>query len=385
MKTTLLLITTFLSMWIIGCSSGSSSSDGGSSTTTRTVDSLTTVTGTVTTTVLGTSESCSQLSRDASSCESARTSLGLTGNWLKFSCNVAESLVNSSLSAVTSIASATYVKLVSTSLPDYKSNYFATTGSYSFTANGDTVSGNFSDLYSAFTTPFPDPGTIGAESITMYIPLNPAQAAAKSQHMGMGTVGMAINGVSIYDSIAAGTDNIFAEAGSFDQCQGHPAGTNYHYHSEPYSISYDDNQLIGVMRDGFFVYGRKDFSGSSPGSIANIQTAGTSADIYVYGGHTGVDPQSNSGTAFHYHLTEWKGCYHESGATKSADDGEVDDTLNPSPTCGGTWIDGWFLSGRGNGGVFATIPGGLTGQAPAQTAAGIRYYYGTPGSCTGCQ
>jgi hypothetical protein len=310
--------------------------------------------------------------------------LGLSGNWLDFSCNVVEGLANSSLSAVTSLGSATYVTLTSPDLPDYASNYYPTSGSYDFTANGYSVTGLFDSLYAAFTPPFPDPGSIGANSLTLYIPINPAQAAAKSQTMSMGIVGMALNGVYIYDSMAASTDNIFAEAGSFDPCGGHPAGTEYHYHNEPYSISYQDNKLIGVLRDGFFVYGRNNYDGTTPGSIANIEAGGTSSDIYVYGGDVGADPVTGTGSLFHYHLTEWLGCYHESNGTKSADDGEVNDTLNTSPTgsCGGSWVDGWFLTGRGNGGVFATVPSGLTGQTPSQHSAGIRYYYGTPGGCS---
>ena len=46
-------------------------------------------------------------------------------------------------------------------------------------------------------------------------------------------------------------DDIYQEAKTFDRCGGHPEGTGvYHYHSEPYAISYDDDNFIGVMRDG---------------------------------------------------------------------------------------------------------------------------------------
>ena len=80
------------------------------------------------------------------------------------------------------------------------------------------------------------------------------------------------------------------------------------------------------------------------------------------------------------------GCSHQIGNTKSADDGETKDTLNSgvAPSCGGTWIDSWMATGHGNGGVFVTIPSGLNGQSPSQSATAIRYCYGTPGSCRGC-
>lgn len=371
-----------LSITGVSCSSSSSSSTTSS---TRTLTAFNTAGNTVSNLVLGTSESCTQYTRDTSSCQSSREALGLSGNWLDFSCNVVEGLADSSENSTTTYSDATYVTLTSPDLPDYTSNYYPTTGSYSFTAYDYTVTGTFDSLYASFSTPFPDPGSIGANSVTLYIPLNPTAASSESQEMSMGIVGMAINGVFIYDSLASTTDNIFAESGSFDQCGGHPAGTEYHYHSEPYSISYNDNNLIGVLRDGFFVYGRKDNDGTTPGSIANIEAAGTSNNIYIYGGHVGSDPLTGSGSTFHYHLTEWKGCYDESGTTKSADDGEIDDSLNsPSGSCSGSWIDAWFLTGRGNGGVFETDPSGLSGQSPAQSTPGIRYYYGTPGSCSKC-
>src|SRR4051812_39198947 len=56
---------------------------------------------------------------------------------------------------------------------------------------------------------------------------------------------------------------------------GHPQGTGiYHYHSEPYALSYDDGNFIGVMRDGYAIYGRKDADGTYP-------------TVDMYGGHTG--------------------------------------------------------------------------------------------------
>jgi hypothetical protein len=379
-----LVVAVMLSGFAVACSSSSNSSSTSSS---RTINANTTAIETVSTTFNGTSETCSLLSRDASSCTSARTALGLSGNWLSFSCNVVLGLADASKNSTTSYSSAKYVTLAVENLPDYTSNYWPTTGSYSFTANGYTVTGNDSDLYVAFTVPFNDPNKIGARSATMYVPITPAQAAAKSQIMSMGTVGMALNGVFIYDSVAGNTDNIFSEGGSFDQCGGHPdTSSSYHYHSEPYSISYDDNKLIGVMMDGFFVYGRKDYAGTYPGSIANYESAGNTSDIYVYGGHVGSDPIANTGSTFHYHLTEWKGCYHESGTTKSSDDGVTFDTINTptNPACGGYYVDAWMLTGHGNGGVYNTIPTGIGTQAPSQTATAIRYYYGTPGSCTNC-
>ena len=370
----------FITVFLVSCSN--KSSDTTVAITGQALNAYQTFVSTITSPFGG---SCDKVIRDTTSCQNARTALGLSVNWLSFSCNVVLGLATSALAPTTNYASAAYVTVTFYNLPDHTSNYFPTTGSYSFTANGTTIAGNYSSMYVAYTPSYPDPGINAQQTTTMNIPISPSFSG--SQVMPGGSIGVAINGVGIFSDVAASTDNIFTESKSFDTCQGHPAGTKYHYHSEPFSISSDDNNLIGIMRDGFWVYGRKDFSGATPGTTANLQTAGASSTIYKFGGHTGADPLTNSGSAFHYHLTEWVGCYHETtGGTKSADDGITNDTINTglTPSCGGTWIDAWFTTGHGNGGVFKTIPTGLSSQSPSQTTSAIRYYYGTPGTCTGC-
>lgn len=378
-----------------------SGGESGSPGMTRSLTAFSSPNGTTVATGFGTSPgSCPELTRDTSSCQSARAALGLTGNWLAFSCNVVEGLATSSQATTTSISSAAYVTLAFEDLPDYTSNYYPTTGSYDFDAYTYTVTGTFDSLYASFSTYFPDPNFIADKTFTLYVPLAPQAAASESQSMsGMngGVEGVTLNGVGVFDSAAGATDNIFAEAGSFDECGGHPDNmSTYHYHAEPYSISYQDDRLIGVMRDGFFIYGRQDADGSTPGTLANQESGGTGTDnlIYIYGGHTGAAPSTADTNPFHYHLTEWKGCYDETKPgngppTKLDDDGATYDpsgTFNSpaTTTCNGTWVDAWFLTGHGNGGVFAQVPENLQTEAPAQTQVANRYFYGTPGPCTGC-
>lgn len=200
---------------------------------------------------------CALINRDTSACQASRVAQGLTGAWLKFSCRV------------TLTKSGSNVILTTDSQPDYKSNYF--------------TAGNA--CYTAYSPSFPDPGIIGAQNISMTIPLAPG---GKSGCMPLGVVGAAINGVSLFNNSAAPGDDIYKEAYSFDQCQGHPAGSKYHYHTEPYSISYNDSNLIGVLRDGYFIYGRKDQDGSTP-------------TLDIYGGHAGTTPDSPSIPVYHYH------------------------------------------------------------------------------------
>ncbi|HNI61326.1 MAG TPA: YHYH protein, partial [Pseudomonadota bacterium] len=87
-------------------------------------------------------------------------------------------------------------------------------------------------------------------------------------------------------------DDIYREAMTFDRCGAHPTPTSaYHYHSEPYSISYNDSNFIGVMRDGYPIYGRKDPDGTIP-------------TVDATGGHMGVTVDSPSTAVYHYHVNQ---------------------------------------------------------------------------------
>ncbi len=205
---------------------------------------------------------CVILQRDTSSCTAARTAAGLEGVWLKFSCRVALT------------RSGTAVTAVSDGRPDFASNYFGTAD----------------PCHEDYTGAIQNPNSIAAKSYSVEIPLSPNTTARTMQMVAV--VGLTINGVPIYGNFAAPGDDIFTEAQTFDRCGGHPqmAGA-YHDHAEPLSISYEDDHLIGVMRDGYPIYGRKDQNGTVP------------ADLDAFGGHTGTTPDSTAGI-YHYHLNE---------------------------------------------------------------------------------
>lgn len=378
-----------------GCKS---SGNATGSTVGRTLTALNTSTSTVT-------NNCTLVTRDTSSCQAARTALGLSGNWLKFSCNVTLGLTDASGNSTTSYSKASYVTVSFVDLPDHSSNYYATGGSYSFTANSTSVSGSFQDLTNSYSPTYPNPANNAQQSITMSIPISPAHWSS-TQTMDLGQVGVTINGIAIYSNLGNGSDSIYTESYSFDQCQGHPStenGGTYHHHSEPYSISSNDNKLIGVMRDGFFIYGRKDFDGTDVSatwtSTSSLSSTTGSDMLYMYGGHTGTDPLTGTGSSFHYHLTQFTGCVHYTGSTTSLvhypDDG--------STTCFctgnvGTLLTAYFLTGHGTGGTYSTPSSASVSNGSAtctynsttytntlqSSTAGARYYYGTPGACTGC-
>ena len=207
---------------------------------------------------------CHVLSRDTQACEAERKAQGLSGYWLKFSCRV----------TLSSVGSAQIVRAQADGQPDYKSFYFSTTNACH-------------EEYSGATR---NPNTLAAQSYVLDFPVTPNTTPQSMARIAV--VGLALNGVPIFGNFAAPGDDIYTEARTFDRCGAHPNGTGkYHYHSEPYALSYDDSNFIGVMRDGYPIYGRKDADGSAP-------------TLDTYGGHTGVTADSPTRPVYHYHVNE---------------------------------------------------------------------------------
>lgn len=144
-------------------------------------------------------------------------------------------------------------------------------------------------LYEApFTGQNLNPGVIASQVYTMTIPTNPAEASSK-EATSLGPIGMALNGVPIYNDREGG--NVAVDAGvlsSFDRAGAHPGpGNTYHYHTTGDFTGNDNANLIGFLRDGFPIYARKDMDGSYPSNLdANGGHVGTTADfstaIYHY-------------------------------------------------------------------------------------------------------
>jgi len=135
------------------------------------------------------------------------------------------------------------------------------------------------------------PNTIGTFSLEFRIPLNPAVASSVTA-TDFGPVGIAVNGVSLYNQNAAPGDVLANEFPTFDRYNGHPTPTSqYHHHVEPLHITDNGSQLVGFLLDGFPVYGRKDQDGSYP------------TDLDTANGHTGVTADYTNGI-YHYHITE---------------------------------------------------------------------------------
>ena len=115
------------------------------------------------------------------------------------------------------------------------------------------------------------------------------ELASSSRATGLGPIGIAVSGAMIYnDSEGPGRPLDWA-IGSLDYVGAHTGPQSYHYHLEPVAWTDDDEKLVGVMADGFFLYGRRDPDGSHP------------ADLDASGGHTGPTPHDPEGE-YHYHI-----------------------------------------------------------------------------------
>jgi YHYH protein len=180
-------------------------------------------------------------------------------------------------SAVTLSASATTVTLKSKGTPDHVTPYWG--------------SGNA--LYEApsLAGQVVNPGSLMSQVFSMNIPINPVEATSK-EATSLGPIGMALNGVAIYNDREGG--NVPVDAGtllSFDRGGAHSGpGGLYHYHFNGDFISVNDAKLIGWLRDGFPIYGRKDTTGIVP------------TNLDANGGHVGPTQNYPSGI-YHYHCS----------------------------------------------------------------------------------
>jgi len=183
-------------------------------------------------------------------------------------------------SAVTITVEGTNVVLKSSTVPDHKSPYWGTT----------------SALYEApHAGMVPNPNLIVSQSLTLRVPSSPAIASASSDTP-LGPIGMAINGVPLFNQYAAGRSPLNGEIISFDRYNGHPQQSGqYHYHFEPVWLTSGNgpSSLIGVLLDGFPVYGPKDPDGSTPSNLDSCNghvhaTTDVPAGIYHYHATTAV-------------------------------------------------------------------------------------------------
>ncbi len=181
---------------------------------------------------------------------------------------------NSITNAVTVTVSGSNLIIKSDGRPNHKSPYWGASNS----------------LYEAFPSGHQaNPSIIGAQSYTMTIPAKPA-AASTHEATSLFAIGMALNGVPIFNNNEGG--NVALDAGTLSSLDGagaHPAqSSDYHYHVTGKYTTEDDAKLVGFLRDGFPIYGRKDKDGTYP------------SNLDAYNGHTAATTEFPNGI-YHYH------------------------------------------------------------------------------------
>lgn len=103
-----------------------------------------------------------------------------------------------------------------------------------------------------------NPNRIEEQDVTMTVTSDPEIAGSPSD-TALGVVGIAVDGVVIYNDEANPPDLIGDEAYTFDVHGGHPQNNGvYHYHTEPPELTDDDDNLVGIAADGFPIFGRRD-------------------------------------------------------------------------------------------------------------------------------
>lgn len=137
---------------------------------------------------------------------------------------------------------------------------------------------------------------------TARVPTSPALATTASA-TSLGPVGIAVSGAPIFnDQEGPNIDLAIGVISGFDRNGAHTGPEIYHYHLEPKAITNDDSELVGVISDGFFVYGRQCYS--TPGDYPD--------DLDLSGGHFSETQHSAGVVEYHYHIKDefYLGAYY---------------------------------------------------------------------------
>ena len=151
-----------------------------------------------------------------------------------------------------------------------------------------------------------NPNLLSGQNYAFQVPTTPAYASPSDTPMG--PIGMAVNGVALFNQYAAGRQALTSEIATFDRYNGHPAPRGeYHYHLEPlWLTAISRSALVGVLLDGFPVYGPNDSGGQVP------------TDLDACHGHMSATVDFPLGM-YHYHANETapyiSGCFRGTPGT----------------------------------------------------------------------
>ena len=196
-------------------------------------------------------------------------------------------------------------------------------GTFSATSSGAslTIAGNGLPPATTATGTFPisasdavyaydrNPNHIAAQSLAYTLNNNPVAAASPGCLSG-GLIGVALNGVAIFDALDAVGNDAVAREGQ-DGCHGHPQQSSmYHYHGWLFACVADsgsagqNSSLLGYALDGYGIYG--------PWYNGKVLTT---ADLDVCHGTTSVVSWHGAQTSIYHYVSTYDfpytlGCYH---------------------------------------------------------------------------
>jgi hypothetical protein len=126
-------------------------------------------------------------------------------------------------------------------------------------------------------------------AVTIMVDATP-DISGKTVSTALNTIGIAVSGASIFND-QEGNGALNQAAASLDWTGAHIGPGVYHYHLEPKAFTDDDSNLVGILKDGVFLYGRKCTStGSYP------------TDLDASGGHLSATQYTEGATEYHYHI-----------------------------------------------------------------------------------
>jgi hypothetical protein len=151
----------------------------------------------------------------------------------------------------------------------------------------------------------PNPNKIASQSVKITVPPSPTArgltinaslvdgtVGTNANEYPQGPVGVAADGVALFNALAAPGMNIADEQYTFDEWNAHPEMRGaYHYHTRSNGpIQAAGVELIGILCDGTPVLGCSELDGSTPAS----------ASFDAQGGHVGT--VSDLGMRYHTHV-----------------------------------------------------------------------------------
>ncbi|WP_308993041.1 YHYH protein [Mariniflexile litorale] len=177
--------------------------------------------------------------------------------------------------AVTIYLSGSNVVIETTGLPNHKTVYW----------------GEGHSLYMQESTVQATPSIMSSNNnaTTMTVDATP-NLTGNSVSTQLNTIGIAVSGASIFND-QEGNGALNQAAASLDWTGAHIGPGVYHYHLEPKAFTDDDSSLVGILKDGVFLYGRK---------CSSTGTYPTNLD--ASGGHTASTQYTDGEEEYHYHI-----------------------------------------------------------------------------------